>query len=316
MRSRADDWPVACFDVFVDGSAQGLDGFVPDGAARLVPSFTLRTGWLMPSGRVVEERVGSIIAYILSARLERYDRAGRQGAYDFQLLVGDEAAALEVTTCVDADLIQLDQALTRQGDEIPAPMLSRRWELWIDAKACPRPVPKSYAALKRRVEEHAPGLLSALEAQEVTYFERPGYGRVPPEIEALVGLGIEFGGCRSEQVAGGQIQLLPPGGGGGAIGPAAIVSAALAAADDNREKLERAGTTERHLAVWIDGSAFLTWMGFDSGPPTERPELDGEITTLWCVGRSRQDGAYIIWRYTPPGPWKELLVTDEDLSER
>jgi hypothetical protein len=269
----------------------------------------------MPSGRFAEERVARIIAHVLGAQAEPYDREGRQGAYDFKLLLGDEAAALEVTTCVDADLIQLDQAMARQGDEISAPTLSCRWDLWIAATACPRPIPKSYAALKRRVEEHAPGPLSVLEAQGVTYFERPNYYRMPPEVKALVSLGIEFGGCGSDRVPGGLIRLFPPGG-GGAIGPAVIVDAALAALDDNREKLGRAGTRERHLAVWIDGSALLTWMGFDSGPPTERPNLGSEITTLWCIGRARQDGTYAVWRYTPPGLWQELFVTDQELSER
>ena len=126
----------------------------------------------MQSGRIVEQQAGRLVAHILDADLEPHDIEGRQGAHDFDLILPDgERAALEVTAVVDPVLITLDHEMARQGHVIPAPTLGRRWDLYLAEDAYPPPIGKSYAVLKRRVEAHAPMVLSSLEAQGIRYFQ-------------------------------------------------------------------------------------------------------------------------------------------------
>jgi hypothetical protein len=101
------------------------------------------------------------------------------------VLSGGERAALEVTSVVDAVLITLDHEMTRQGHVIPAPTLRRRWSLHLAEDACPPPIGKSYAALKRRVEAHVPMVLAGLEAHHVHYFQLEEWGMQPSTPAAL-----------------------------------------------------------------------------------------------------------------------------------
>jgi hypothetical protein len=173
----------------------------------------------MPSGRIIEQQAGRLVAHILDADLEPHDIEGRQGAHDYDLILpGGERAALEVTSVVDAVLMTLDHEMARQGHVVPAPSQRRHWDLYLAEDAYPPPIGKSYAALKHRVEAHAPTVLADLEAQGIRYFQLEEWGMQPPQAEALAGLGIEFGGCSSQPVADASITLLPPGG-GGPIGP-------------------------------------------------------------------------------------------------
>jgi hypothetical protein len=273
----------------------------------------LKDDW-MPSGRIIEQQAGRLVAHILDADLEPHDIEGRQGAHDFDLILpGGERAALEVTSVVDAVLITLDHEMARQGHVIPAPALGRRWDLHLAEDACPPPIGKSYAALKRRVEAHAPMVLVGLETQEVRYFQLEEWGMQPRQAAPLAGLGIEFGGCSSQPVPDGSMTLLPPGG-GGAIGPSLAVDAALAELEKNRDKLRRSGRQQRHFFAWIDGSAFLTWLGFDSGLPTTIPKLGAEATTLWCGGRTQDSRSYHVWRLTPPSPWQAYRISADDIG--
>ena len=214
---------------------------------------------------------------------------------------------------MDAVLITLDHEMARQGHVIPAPTLRRRWDLYLAEDVCPQPIGKSYAALKRRVEAHAPMVLAGLETQGIHYFQLEEWGMLPREGAALAGLGIEFGGCSSQPVADASITLLPPGG-GGPIGPSLVVDAALAELGKNLDKLQRSGRKERHFFVWIDGSAFLIWLGLGSELPTTIPDLGDPATTLWCGGRTQDSQVYQVWRLTPPGPWRAYRISAGDID--
>jgi hypothetical protein len=85
----------------------------------------------MPSGRIIEQQAGRLVATSWDADPEPHDIEGRQGAHDFDLILPDgERAALEVTAVVDPELITFDHEMARQGYVIPAPML-RRWDLYL-----------------------------------------------------------------------------------------------------------------------------------------------------------------------------------------
>lgn len=202
----------------------------------------------MPSGRIIEQQAGRLVAHILGADLEPHDVDGRQGAHDFDLVLpGGERAALEITSVVDRVLVTLDHEMGRQGHVIAAPTLQRRWDLYLAEDACPPPIGKSYAALKHRVEAHAPRVLAGLEAQGTCYFQREEWGMQPRQAAALADLGIEFGGCSSQPVLDASITLLPPDG-GGAIGPSLVVNAAVAELEKDRDKLRRSGHRQRHFS--------------------------------------------------------------------
>jgi hypothetical protein len=92
------------------------------------------------------------------------------------------------------------------------------------------------------------------------------------------------------------------------------VDAALVELEKNRDKLRRSGLRQRHFFAWIDGSAFLTWLGFGSELPTTIPDLSAEVTTLWCGGRTQNSQIYQVWRLTSPGPWQEYRLSADDLD--
>lgn len=198
--------------------------------------------------------------------------------------------------------------MARQGHVIPAPMLGRRWDLYLAEDACPPPIGQSYAALKRARRSAHPDVPAGLEVQGIRYFQLEERGMPPQQAPALAGLGVEFGGCSSQPAADPSITLLPPGG-GGPIGPSLVVDAALVELEKNRDKLRRSGRRQRHFFVWIDGSAFLTWLGFDSELPAMIPDLGAEVTTLWCGGRTQDSQIYQVWRLTPPGPWQAYRIS-------
>jgi len=102
--------------------------------------------------------------------------------------------------------------------------------------------------------------------------------------------------------------MAPPGG-GGAVGPTLALDAVSREAfrDDNRRKLASAGTSERHLAVYIDVMNFRAWCGLiDFDPPAILPDLPEEITDAWAFSETRQVDQYAVWRASKRKPWRNL----------
>jgi hypothetical protein len=89
---------------------------------------------------------------------------------------------------------------------------------------------------------------------------------------------------------------------GGAVAAAAAVEAAMSELEPNRAKLAAAeDVDERHLFVWVDGSAGLASMSLrDAGaPPSDPVDLGDGVDVLWvaAVDASRRPiGASVLWR--------------------
>ncbi len=89
---------------------------------------------------------------------------------------------------------------------------------------------------------------------------------------------------------------------GGTVAAAAAVEAAMSELEPNRGKLAAAeDVDERHLFVWVDGSAGLASMSLrDAGaPPPDPVDLGGGVDVLWvaAVDASRRPiVASVLWR--------------------
>lgn len=97
---------------------------------------------------------------------------------------------------------------------------------------------------------------------------------------------------------------------GGALAAAAAVEAARSELEPNRAKLSAAeDVDERHLFVWMDGSAGLASMSLrDAGaPPSDPVDLGDGVDVLWvaAVDASRRPiGASVFWR-AARGHWED-----------
>ena len=98
---------------------------------------------------------------------------------------------------------------------------------------------------------------------------------------------------------------------GGAIAASAVVEGAMSELEQNRAKLAAAqDVDERHLFVWVDGSAGLASMSLRDAdaPPSDLADLGDRIDVLWVaavdVGR-RPMAASVLWRTESRVPWED-----------
>lgn len=75
--------------------------------------------------------------------------------------------------------------------------------------------------------------------------------------------------------------------------------------EDNRNKLKRAGTTRRHLFLWIEKSEFTPWLSLcESNAPQSHPDLPPEVTDLWIAADCPE--GLRVWWVAPPSPWTDV----------
>jgi len=205
--------------------------------------------------------------------------------------------------------------MDRHGEEITVPILGYHWKLGLAEDVYQNT--KGYKGVKRAVGKVGPGVLAGLEARGVAYFQRPDFGAATPDIDPLTSLGIAFGLHNGASVPAGSITLWPPEGVESAdvnTGPSLVLEAAKQELEANRAQLGRAQTRERHLLVWLDGSAGSVWLGLDEHhTPEEVPDLGPEVTALWIAGHHRDQQASVVWRVGPEPRWEAFVVADVDL---
>ncbi len=88
---------------------------------------------------------------------------------------------------------------------------------------------------------------------------------------------------------------------GGAVGASTATAAGEREAwkMDIRKKLGEAGTTERHLAVYIDPRNGGAWTGLTAfAPPNISPKVPDEITHLWLFSTGFESNEFFVWRAT------------------
>jgi hypothetical protein len=123
--------------------------------------------------------------------------------------------------------------------------------------------------------------------------------------EELVGLGVEwFSFAESLDPA---ISLSTAG--GGIVHPSVVAEAALAELIKNRTKLAAAvGVDERHMFVWIDGSAAQPWSSLRDADGLPEPVLLEGADVLWvgAIDHSRLPGGVsVLWRCRSNEPWED-----------
>ena len=74
------------------------------------------------------------------------------------------------------------------------------------------------------------------------------------------------------------------------------------------EKLIAAGGDERHLFVWLRGSATDAQLAMTTlPPPNSVPEIPDGIDVVWlAVGGGQGQPFSWLWRLRPPGPWEPI----------
>jgi hypothetical protein len=233
------------------------------------------------------------------SRMIRREDHGRS-VHDFDLHYRDgEVEAVEVTASMDQQINETDAAIrdSRKG----GPTIKTRW-CKKDWHIHPEP-----DANITRIRNDADRLLATLEASGIEEFFGPGDWHEHPAIDALYrGLRVFSGSVIRSRT--GCILMAPPGS-GGAVGATLALDAVRSEAlkEDNRRKLASAGTSERHLAVYIDVMNFCAWCALiDFDPPAILPDLPREITDVWAFSEVRRAGHFSVWRASRRDPWRNL----------
>ncbi len=97
---------------------------------------------------------------------------------------------------------------------------------------------------------------------------------------------------------------------GGAVAASAAVEAAMSEVDPNRAKLAAAeDVDERHLFVWVDGSAGLASRSLRvaGAPPSDPVDLGDGVDVLWVAAvdaGGRPISASVLWRASA-GHWED-----------
>ncbi len=246
------------------------------------------------AARCISEALGNV-------ELRKHDDGSSQSMYDFSLLhPGRNAGAVEVTSELDSDFVELWKIIAPNGEPWVEPNLLGGWLCSV----------YTYARGKRlRVE--LPQLLAILENNGKDDIRGSGYA------QHAVGLGIpSLERCATSTP--GSIWVSPQ-------FPMARTSGGVPTTGDpivqwfngwvrhpkrldNRRKLSLSAATERHLFVIIDGFADVPFevgvaLMNRSGPsfPTMPPDLPPEITHLWLVGMM---GSGPGLRWSSDGKWQ------------
>jgi hypothetical protein len=238
---------------------------------------------------------GDLLAQLLDRRAEPHDVGGHR-QHDWDLHGADgTVVALEVTSHVDPDRV----SFWRKGPHYKEmPSLDGTYFVSVKPTADRR---KLWRFLPTILEAPPPGIVVA-DLKNARWY-RPRPEPTPHEV-LLVSLGVE--GIVHSTEGPPAIALTTPD--GGAVSPERAVEAAMSEVAANRDKLlDATDVTERHLFVWIDGSAWLANLSMREEPPTaSAPDFGKGVDVLWVAAVDTQLGrlsASALWRARSGGSW-------------
>jgi hypothetical protein len=226
--------------------------------------------------------------------------------HDFDIEMPEGLEALDVTRATRPELRELYDALAKgSGLDLGPALGARSWQLRVGPLARVRNL--------RRDARDVAEALATLESDGIFHF-RPDYDQHrSPGVRAFAERfpGIEDCFSFNPSKRGPMVVVVTPGAGSN-IGPELVnefVQAFTAApgCEDNRRKLDKAGTSQRHLFIWIESTEFGPYESLCDGElPDGVPQLPREITSLWIAATCWRDGHVEAWFVRPPNPWQRV----------
>lgn len=265
----------------------------------------------MPRGDLSaeEEAAGKIVAKHLAGTYEARDVHGAPDAtHDLDVVLADgRRVALEVTSAGDREIEELYRLLLGQTWE--APTLRRHW--WLGVPDDPRIRVK---ALMRKIVAH----LDVLEQHDV---EQVGGGLrhrqlpadSPPAVaeaaSAIFDLGVHRA-TRLDPPKPGEAPLLMASLNSGVTGSIDLLNKTVeGCAEKKAAKLRAADGDEKHLFVWLLGSASGVELAMATLPiPSSPPAIPAGVDVVWVASGPAYPDAPSgrLWRVRPPGRWEEI----------
>ncbi len=239
----------------------------------------------------------ALLAELLEATVVPNDAPGLgDGRHDWNLdCRNGRRVAMEVTMHADSDTL----SFWRDDDQFrEIPNLGGKYRVTVAA-----------TANRRLLWKHLPALLTQFKDEFVDVENTP-FSHSDPRRQAaerLVSLGVRWVGFSRDSEAS-AVALMTSG--GGALGASVAARAAIGEMEANSAKLARAaGVHERHLFVWVDGSAWHASLSLRqaASPPSDPIDLEDGIDVLWvaAVDSSRRPiTASVLWRATA-GRWED-----------
>ncbi len=215
------------------------------------------------------------------------------GEHDFYLTYPDGAvAAVEVTASIERRYIEAAFAVrnpSRGGSIISTVRCKNSWIVFFSMGA-------RINSVRGKIDQ----FLSELEQAEIDEFHCVKGG---PYAVQNVRVGLNIVWARTIDLGEPPKILMNIAAIAGAVGAQAAVAAGEAEASkpDIQQKLGKAGTTERHLVVYIGSRQGSALTAFD--PPNTIPSLPEEITDLWLFTNGSQANEFFVWRARRGEPW-------------
>jgi hypothetical protein len=239
--------------------------------------------------RIIERVVGGCMIY-------REDQSARTHDFDLHRIAGT-AAAVEVTSITDATVRATFAAIGRRR-RIPTRLCTKHWRIH----------PAADANIKR-VAEKADAYLADIEGTGIERFFSSLHASSSPPVAAIWhDLRVQGGRVLPRKESEIVIALPVT---GGAYSQSLVLAAmeTVASTDDNLEKLAMSGAIERHLAIYVDGSATPVLMALrDLKPPSEPPGLPSEVTDIWLFSETYGENRYVVWCAGPNRPWQRFVL--------
>jgi hypothetical protein len=246
-----------------------------------------------------ERLAQAIIETVLPGSQMSYRPDQSHGIHDFDLRLPDgRVSAVELTASVDQNRAQTAAAILdpqKGGSTIRAKLCSKTWLIW-----------PSSAARINLIREKVDKYLAVIEAEGIEKFWGPtdchqSIERIYEDLQVRSGQVLSW-----EQL--GYIRISLPNS-GGAVGPRLVDEAVRLEAykADHRGKLGRAGTDERHLAVYVSLENTRMWCALvDFSPERTLPELPSEITHVWAFTEANVEHHCVVWHANLRSPWSRL----------
>jgi hypothetical protein len=253
-----------------------------------------------------EEAAGEIVAKLLGGTAVPRDVPGAdEKTHDLDIKLPDDGRciALEVTSAADGALEALARLALHTKHE--APTLSQDW--WVglpmDGELKVKPLMKGVIPLLETLEAHG--------VRGVDRFPRGkpagSEGEAAEAARGLHALGALHAHALGPPKPGEVAQILTSLAGGAVSSFVSMNDLVVERARKKVEKLIAAGCDERHLFVWLSGSASDAQLAMTTLPPPDSvPEIPEGIDVVWlAVGVPGRPVSWL-WRLQPPGGWEQI----------